>query len=366
MRRALVAALALALDGAGPADAIINADRAGRVASQVLVEAPLRGHRLQRCGGTVRDAAPVLTAAPCPSAPAGRPLPPGALTVIAGVTSASAPGPTEQRRGVVAVSSDPAFARAGPTAVHDAAILTLDAPLDLDRRDVVATLPIAAPGERARTATFAGWGRTSARRGGGTLREATVDLLAPRACSHFGARFVRASMLCAGRVHADGRTTGGCNGDSGGALIHAGRLLGIASFVGPGRCGDRRFPTVFTRVGAPAINAFLRQPDPLPRPVIHEAPALAGDASELRCLPGRTDGAAVTTFAFARVPLAGRTADPERGVAIAPFSPSDTYLPLAPDIGSAIFCVARAVNAGGAASATSADAVGPAGVVRLR
>src|SRR4051812_6105958 len=271
MGRALVPVLLFAAALAPPAQAIVNPDGAGRVPSQVLVNARLSAGAYLRCGGTVRDALHVVTAAHCTDDRDDRPLPASALTVVAGVSSALAPEPTAQRRGVVAVSPDPDFARSGPSAVHDAAILTLEQPLDLDRPDVVRALPLAEPGESADTAAFAGWGRTASRSSGGTLHHATLDLLGPRACSTFGVRFVAAWMLCAGRVHADGRATGGCNGDSGGGLVHGGRLLGIASFVGPKRCGDRRFPTVFTRIGAPAINAFLRQPEPLPRPVVLEA-----------------------------------------------------------------------------------------------
>jgi len=191
-------------------------------------------------------------------------------------------------------------------------------------------------------------------------------VLPPRACAAYGALFVPATMLCAGRVHPGGRTTVACNGDSGGGLMRAGRLLGIASFVGPRRCGDRRYPTVFTRVDAPAINAFLRQPDPLPRPVVLDTPTLTGDASAMRCQPGRAEGATSMTYAFERTPLVGATADPGRGELVAPFSPSATYLPIARDIGAAIFCVVRAANSGGAATATSANGIGLAGSVRLR
>src|SRR4051794_26541996 len=352
MVRALVPVLLFAAALAPPAHAIVNPDGAGRVPSQVLVNARLSAGAYLRCGGTVRDALHVATAAHCTYDRADRPLPASALTVVAGVSSALAPEPTAQRREVVAVSSDPDFARAGPSAVHDDAILTLEEPFDLSRPEVVRALPLADPGESARGGAFAGWGRTSPRAPGGTLHHAAIDVLGPRACSTFGGRYVAAWMLCAGRVHADGRATGGCNGDSGGGLVHDGRLLGIASFVGPKRCGDRRFPTVFTRIGAPAINAFLPQPQPRPRPVRLEAPSLAGAARALRCRPGKTAGAMSMPYAFERAPLVGHPAEPARGVVVAPFSPSDTYLPISRDIGAAIFCIVRAANSGGAASAT--------------
>src|SRR4051794_6445852 len=130
MVRALLPLLLAALACAAPADAIVNPDGAGRVPSQVLVNARVGGGAYLRCGGTVRDALHVVTAAHCTYDRAGRPLTADALSVVAGVTSATAPEPTAQRRGAVAVSSDPDFARSGPNAVHDDAILTLEQPLD--------------------------------------------------------------------------------------------------------------------------------------------------------------------------------------------------------------------------------------------
>src|SRR5947208_15359634 len=100
------------------AHAITNADGAGRVPWQALVRVRFSAQANGRCGGTVRDALHVVTAAHCTfdvtsGAQAAPALPASALTVTAGVAGAEDRGPGAQRRRVVAISSDPLFVSAG-------------------------------------------------------------------------------------------------------------------------------------------------------------------------------------------------------------------------------------------------------------
>src|SRR5437868_4666057 len=136
--RAVVAALLAALALPSTAHAISGAEGAGRVPWQALVRVRFSAQANGRCGGTVRDALHVVTAAHCTfdvtsAAPAPPALAPSALTVTAGVAGAEDHGPTAQRRRVIAVSSDPSFASAGDAAVHDDAVLTPDRPPPLGR-----------------------------------------------------------------------------------------------------------------------------------------------------------------------------------------------------------------------------------------
>ena len=362
----LVTAFALA---AAPAGAIIHPDGGGRVPWQALVTSKLSPTRAFRCGGTIRDATHVITAAHCTFTRSGRPLAPSAITVVAGITSADAPEATAQSRDVIAISSDAQFALTPAGAYRDDAVLTLAAPLDLSDRGIARALPLAAPGARASAAAFSGWGRTAAHGRGGTLHRATLDVLPPRRCSSFGTRFVARAMLCADRVRGR-RVTAACYGDSGGGLVDGGRLIGIASFVGSRACANRRFPTVFARVTAPEINAFLRQPDPPSRPAQRVRPSVSGLArvgSAVRCRPGRWSGDPALSYLFVRLPVVrGRVDRAAAGVELAPFSPSPTYRSFGGALASAVLCVVRAENAGGAVAALSAGGVGPAGAVSAR
>ena len=301
-----------------------------------------------RCGGAVRDALHVATAAHCTydvtaRAVVPRALSPASLSVTVGA----------QRRRVVAISSDPALTWVGGSALFDDALLRLDRPLRLGA-GVEALAPVA---ERARprAGRFSGAGLAGrGRRGGGVLRFADLDVLRPSACARYGPRFVASVMLCAGRAGDDPAPPAGCHGDSGGPLAGAGGLEGIASFVGPGGCGGRAFPTVFVRVAAPSVHAFLAQADPVPRPVA------------VRCRAGRWTGRPLLTYEFDRAPVIDGAAAGAGRVVVAPASSRAVYRLTGADFATAIFCVVRAVGAGGAVAQVSADALGAAGRVPVR
>src|SRR5439155_841763 len=179
---------------------------------------------------------------------------PGEIDVAAGFTDQLTPGPTLQRRHVTVVSSHPDFNHFAPAA-DDAAVLTLDQPLDLADPAVVAGLPLVAVGETAAQGLISGWGDEAP--GALTvfpdlLQAATIDIFPDSDCSNYDGDYQAAVELCAGRRLRGGQMVDTCQGDSGGPLarlagVQSGdRLLGIVSF-GNG-CADPSFPGIYTRV----------------------------------------------------------------------------------------------------------------------
>lgn len=105
-------------------------------------------------------------------------------------------------------------------------------------------------------ATLIGWGLTtpgddavSSR----ILKLATLDVIDQAQCEEDwaaleGVDFVSGNQLCAIHYDAGGGARQACNGDSGGPLLFAGKVVGIVSFGSAG-CWDDA-PNVFTRVSA--------------------------------------------------------------------------------------------------------------------
>ncbi|MEA2221001.1 MAG: hypothetical protein QOJ35_3627 [Solirubrobacteraceae bacterium] len=107
-------------------------------------------------------------------------------------------------------------------------------------------------------ATVIGWGTTCASGCPATtqLREAPVPMVSDFTCgAAYGSDFDGATMVCAGTGATDT-----CQGDSGGPLMVPRQgdfvLAGITSW-GVG-CADPSFPGVYTRIGAPALDDWLR------------------------------------------------------------------------------------------------------------
>src|SRR3954462_5715442 len=108
----LAAALALSSWIAGAAGAVplvIEPDGTGVVPFQVAIvtssATTLQGEIF--CGGTIRDALPVITAGPCVEESIS--AAPGEIDVAAGFTDQAKPPATLQRRHVTAISSHPDF-----------------------------------------------------------------------------------------------------------------------------------------------------------------------------------------------------------------------------------------------------------------
>ncbi|RJQ69921.1 serine protease [Pseudonocardiaceae bacterium YIM PH 21723] len=127
----------------------------------------------------------------------------------------------------------------------DVAVLTLD-------EEVGDVLPVTLVGSGdvdlygpGGQATVLGWGNTNENgQLSNDLRSADIDLISDTTCkTAYGARFVQATMVCAGLVQG-GRDA--CQGDSGAPLVSGGKLIGVVSF-GDG-CARAGKPGVYTRL----------------------------------------------------------------------------------------------------------------------
>jgi secreted trypsin-like serine protease len=231
------------------------------------------------CGGTIRDATHVITAAHCTPG-----VTPADIAVIAGArnrVSGATGEPTRQIDTVVGIATAPGFADVETG--NDVAVLTLGTPLDLSNPAVARALPVVAPTsidtDPGQVGLISGWGDTNPdpvlETQPDTIQEAPIDVLPDRACANYGRRYDTTTMLCAGRTDGSG-TTDTCQGDSGGPLAHYDgtpsgpngqptmddydALIGITSW-GDG-CADPNYPGIYTRLANPALNAFARTADP--------------------------------------------------------------------------------------------------------
>ena len=143
---------------------------------------------------------------------------------------------------------------------NDLALLRLDRTAGSEPLRLVATTENAlwAPGT---VATVLGWGGTCSSTCGAVsqLRQAGVPIVADASCASayapYPGSFSATTMVCAGDGKADT-----CQGDSGGPLmvprLDTFVLAGVTSW-GLG-CADARYPGVYVRLGAPALNGWLR------------------------------------------------------------------------------------------------------------
>lgn len=363
-RAAVAGALLLLLPataGAVGAPRIVNADGPAAVPWQVAL-VPLRDGGVGVpfdvfCGGTVRDATHVLTAAHCVADDNA-----SSMAVVAGVYARS-DASAAQVRAVTEISTPPAF---GTEPGHDVAILTLSPLTPLTLGGTVAALPVVPPdgADVGRTAVVSGWGNTDPGALGNTqpdtLLYGSVTVHDPAACQAYGPAFVASRMLCAGRTNG-ASTVDACQGDSGGPLARYDddpsgpdgtqvpadfdALIGVVSF-GRG-CGDPGFPGVYTRLAEPTINAFVTQPapparlEPLTTPSITGIPA-AGQA--LGCTGATwTDPAPQTVVRW----LSAKT-DAQGAITDVRVDGTGPALTVGDgDVGRILTCEVRATNAGG-------------------
>ena len=380
MSRYLVAsAVAGLLACAAPARAqepgarIINPDGTITVPYQVaLAQRTLEddGKVAVFCGGTVRDASHVITAAHCLEGETTDA--PGEFLVVAGLFERSDPS-VAQVVEVAAITTHPAYR--GADTGNDFGILTLAEPLQLtpgavpfDPPGTVGALGVGAAGPNpVGQALISGWGDVDPDRDNAVqpdpLVGAIVNLNAD--CSAYGPAFDAATMLCAGRQNLDGTFTDACQGDSGGPLARMNQqrtavvdLAGIVSF-GNG-CAQAGFPGIYTRVANPDINARLRQADPPARavmlaPPVIDAPDVTVGAT-LACNPGRWSSQPVFSVLWLRAPVAPNGQPDASRVEVVADRPQ--FVLRAADHGFLFACEIRATNAGGSLTALSGG-IGP-------
>lgn len=232
------------------------------------------------CGGSIRDATHVVTAAHCvvderPFYPVI--VPPGRVAVGYSSADQSSLAPAQVAR----VSVAPGYLRDG-TPASDVAVLTLVNPIDLAGDPEADPIPFASNEElnaafAAGEAAFAtGWGNTS--EGGSVsqfLQGVALALRPDSVCAgQYGQDYDGSVMLCAGGTgNAPTGNKDTCQGDSGGPLaidtnpdpnVAAWELVGVTSF-GNG-CGRPGTAGVYAWVQSNILRPFLETATPLPPP----------------------------------------------------------------------------------------------------
>jgi secreted trypsin-like serine protease len=281
---ALLAALALTI--APAAGAVTSAPPQSRIvngSAAVPGSWPAQGYlRLSTskgtflCGGTLVSGRWLLTAGHCATNADGTVLAPAAFTVTLGVAQPGADANLADRLPVDAVIRHESFT--DPSAAspdYDLALLHISSPA----APAQTPLSLVGAGETGLWAagtigTIVGWGTTCYDDPircpvSPDLLQANVPIDTDAGCATaYGGEFDPATMLCAG----DG-STDACQGDSGGPLMVARGsewvLAGVTSW-GDG-CADSAHPGVYVRVGAPALNQWIR--DRIPSVSIASSPA---------------------------------------------------------------------------------------------
>lgn len=206
----------------------------------------------QFCGGTIRDATHIMTAAHCVEGAA-----PSQIDVLVGTDRLDGTGTRTTVSGIV-IHPDYNF---GDPPEYDAALITLSSPITPFPSTVAKPLPLVSGAEmnsltQGTALTVSGWGTLQSE---GTrphdLQVVAVPLLSDPDCRTAYGQFVDMSaMFCAGVTGKDS-----CQGDSGGPITaqfgSAVRLVGIVSW-GVG-CAAPRCPGVYTRVANSSIQNFL-------------------------------------------------------------------------------------------------------------
>jgi trypsin len=332
----------------------------------------------QFCGGVIRDATHVLTAAHCVTFGGFEAAAPEEIEVLAGSANLQEPEVGSIEDPVVATSFDPDF---DPfTYEHDLGVLTLEKPLWEEGTTPeiggagVRIAPIALAGgfpAIGSSATVSGWGftkpllpeqePTEAEEEEGhpaLLQSAQVTTLLPAECAsdYEEESLLRADFICA--IGSGSPTTDACYGDSGGPLFSGplgdpeDRLLALVDF-GAG-CAQKEFPGVYQSV-VTGENRLFATSNPPQAPRNTAEPTIDGEAAvgqTLTCEPGSWLGSSEFQYRFYRDESS--IAHPFAITALSEqANPWTTYVTRAGDAGTRIFCAVTARNAGGVGEAIS-------------
>jgi hypothetical protein len=245
------------------------------------------GSDLFDCGGSIRDASHIVTAAHCVVDKSGdypAIVGPGDVSVGYGSANLNSLSFVD----VSTVTVDPRYKRDRGTEAYDAAVLTLASPIAFGASGAAPQAVQYATDQELDDAFdgggfVTGWGTTA--EGGDppaddNLRGAAVPLQNDAACTaEYGASYVPAVMICAG-----GTGTDTCQGDSGGPLTVdtdptaavSRKLVGITS--GGSGCGRPGVPGYYTWVQSPEILQVIGNPSPVAAPTDPPAanPAVTG------------------------------------------------------------------------------------------
>jgi secreted trypsin-like serine protease len=229
------------------------------------------------CGGTLVSNRYFLTAAHCATElDTTTPLAPAAFRVSLGKVNKSDFAPAD-RYTVMKNDVDPLFTYVGGIPRNDAALLTLatPAPASLEPLRMIETgeTGLWGPGDAA---TIIGWGTTESGFLSNQLLEATVPMESDAGCADdWGSEFSAGSMVCAG-----GGSTDTCGGDSGGPLmVSDGAFLVLAGLTswGDDQCAKPGVPGVYTRLGAAALNGWVRDRVPMARASVSDSTVDPGE-----------------------------------------------------------------------------------------
>jgi V8-like Glu-specific endopeptidase len=301
------------------------------------------------CGGSILDAAHILTAAHCVDHEGTTsPFPPSDLTVVAGASEvvlggAISPSSAQERK-VRSLRTHPYYA-VTPEVKDDVAVLELATPLELSAARNTAAIALVTAGATPAAGTplsASGYGKQQGAEGSkpnGKLYSATLNAVGSDACRAF-VGLQSAVLLC-----AQSPSSAPCQGDSGGPLTEGSPAVqvGVVDY-GAKECPVAQ-PSVFANLAAPEVRAFVEGSEappvaarPTSLPVMRMFGTPPVDFSPLTCEPGAWSGSPSLTYAFQVDNSAAQLL--QGGVA-------NVFAPLASLIGLPVVCIVQASNSGG-------------------
>jgi secreted trypsin-like serine protease len=331
----------------------------------------------QFCGGVIRDATHIVTAAHCVTFGGFEAAAPDEIEVLAGASDLEHPELGVEDP-VVTTSFDPEWSPFSHA--HDVGVLTLQTPLwtgatpTIDGVNKIAPIEFASgPVLAGDEATISGWGYTQhltpqqaeeaeELTGSATLQSAKVSIVGLSECSADykaeGPGQFTDEFICA--IGGELPTTDSCFGDSGGPLFSTGlepsddRLLGLVDF-GTG-CAEPTFPGVYQSVIEASNRAFATS-DPPQAPLRQSDPSITGtpqSGETVTCDPGAWLGSPELFYRYYR----DESSDLHPFLVkplTAGFFADATYVIQPSDAGTSLFCVVLARNGGGFGDALSRD-----------